>query len=1441
MRYLLILIAFVFWPLAAIAQESEDDEDRGFIAGLLESALGGDGRTVQIIGFAGALSSTASIEQITIADDEGIWLTIDDVALTWKRSALLRGIIDVQELRATRIQLPRTPVAQPGVEVPDAEATPFALPDLPASILLEKLDIGAVELGAPVLGEAATLSLSGSATLADGAGDVSLRAQRSDGPRSTISIDASYANETRDLALDLEVTEDANGLLSGLMNLPGRPSVDLNIEGNGALSDFAGTLDLRTDDTPRLAGTLALQSEEDGPMDFEVDLGGDVTALFLPQYAAFFGPDVSLSAQGNQDSDGALTLSQFDLQARALELSGQVALNSDRWPILLDVKGQIADPSGTPILLPGASGAETRINSADLAVTFDTNDSDALTAQISIAGLDRAELTAEALTLDLDGTLSGDVDAIGSLSTRIDLAASGLGFTDPALTQAIGTIVRGGLDVQYADDAPLQLTNLSLTGAAWQASGSTTVKRLSEDFSTAFDLKLDTPDLSAFAALAGVELTGAGQIGVTGNAALGGFFDVAITGTTQDLALGIPQADAVLAGQTAVDLAARRDSTGTFLDRLTLNNPALSADVSANLQTGASEARYAFRLDDAGRVVETLDGPLSVEGTARQTGKAWDVGATLAGPLDASAKLDARIEGAQIDIDLDAGVPDLKPLVPQLEGGAQFAASAQQRNGAWDFDTEIDGPFDSAVTASGRFADGILNANYSGFLPSLDPFAPGIPGALNLNGEVQQVPDGYEFATNLSGPYDATVNATGALLAGILNAKYSANVPDVSTLAPGVTGALDVNGEVQQVPTGWEFVTDLSGPYDAQVNATGALLSGILSADYAARLPDVSALAPGINGAATLDGNVQQQADGWAFATDLTGPFESTGNVTGTYKSERLATDFEMAMPNVAPLAPGVSGPLNVAGTVAQVDQGWTVETDINGPYSSTANIDGTYSNDGAAARYEVQVPDVGALLSGFSGAAALSGTATQVARGFDVDATLEGPGGTTAQVQGLVGSSGELELDAKGQAQLGLVNTFIAPRSVSGTVDFDLTVDGPAAPSSVRGRISTSGTQFADPSLPLSFSDITASVDLSGEQANLGVTAQVREGGSIGVNGPITLDGAFPAQLEVGLNSVVVTDNVNYTSLLNGGISVNGPLLGGAQIAGTIDVGETTVRVPNSTVSTLGAIPDITHIGETRPQLRTRERAGLVTQDSDNDASGGGSSIAYPLDVKINLPSKVFVRGRGINAELGGDLQISGSSADVISIGQIDLIRGRIDVLNRRFDLTEGRVELEGRFEPFLRLVAETTTDTGTASIIVEGPLEDIEVSFESSPEAPQDQVLAQVIFGRDISQLSAFQALQLASAVANLAGVGGEGLVSQLRGSIGLDDLDITTNEDGSSALRAGKYLSDNVYTDVTVGGQDGAELSINIDLSDSLTVRGSVASDSNTSLGLFIEKDY
>ena len=64
------------------------------------------------------------------------------------------------------------------------------------------------------------------------------------------------------------------------------------------------------------------------------------------------------------------------------------------------------------------------------------------------------------------------------------------------------------------------------------------------------------------------------------------------------------------------------------------------------------------------------------------------------------------------------------------------------------------------------------------------------------------------------------------------------------------------------------------------------------------------------------------------------------------------------------------------------------------------------------------------------------------------------------------------------------------------------------------------------------------------------------------------------------------------------------------------------------------------------------------------------------------------------------------------------------------------------------LRLVAETTARTGTlVRIIVEGPLSDPDVVFSSTPDLPQDEVLAQLVFGVSLASITPFQAVQLAS----------------------------------------------------------------------------------------------
>ncbi|WP_189799452.1 translocation/assembly module TamB domain-containing protein [Tateyamaria sp. syn59] len=1300
----------LLWPLAALAQ---DDEDRGFLVGLLESSLGGEGRTVRIDGFAGALSSRATIDRITIADSEGIWLTLEDVAMQWNRAALFRATIDIEELRAARIDLPRLPVAQ-GDDLPTPEATPFSLPDLPAAIRIAQLDLGAVSLGAPILGEAAILSVSGAAELAGGAGNATINATRTDGPRANFDISAAYANDTRDLTLDFGLSEAAEGLISGLLNLPDRPSVDLAVDGAGALSDFNATLDLRTNDTPRLAGTLALQSEAGGPMAFDTALDGDISALVLPEYRDFFGTDVGLEARGSTDADGALALDTFALDARSLQLAGEARLNSDGWPTLLDIDGALRDPTGTPVTIPGTDGA--RVLQAVLDIAFDAGQGDDLQARITATGLDQGDNAVDDVALTFDGTLSGAVGAIGALNGRLDLIVDGLDLSDPALASAVGDGVRGGLTIAYADEAPLQLSDLSLTGAAWTLGGTIEMDGFDDGFETAFDTTLAAQDLSAFAALAGLDLSGAGDLSATGTAALGGFFDVDVTGQTRDLGLGIAQADALLSGQTDLVLTARRDTTGTFVDRLALENAALDLTASADLQTGASVAQFNASLADVGLITDAVEGPITVDGTATQTGDIWDISGGLTGPLDTSATGTARIASNEADISLDAVVGDLERLVPQITEPVRLNATAAQRDGAWQFGTDIDGPADAQAAVTGLFDGTRLSARYDVSAPNLSAFAPGVPGGAALNGDVRQT------------------------------------------------------------------------------------------------------------------------ADGWAFDTALNGPYDSTGTLSGTFEGV-LVTDFDLSVPNVAALAPGVRGALNLDGTLAQTASGWEVVTDVAGPYSSTGNVSASLIDGVAAARYALSLPNVAPLVPGLNGGASVDGSLQQVGEAYDVDAQIAGPSGTTATAAGRVQPDGTLNLSTQGQLQLGLINPFIAPRTVIGSAQFDLAVNGPPALSSVSGQITTSGARAATPNLPVSISDLSGAVRLSGGQAALDLNAAIAEGGAISVSGPITLNGGYPAQLAIALNSVVLKDPTLYSTTVDGQVNLSGALTGGAAISGDLNLGETNVQVPSSGIASFGTIPDITHIGATRPVMRTRARAGLVQDDTET----GGTGAAYPLDLTINAPNRIFIRGRGLDAELGGRLRLSGTTADIISTGQFDLIRGRLSILAQRFTLDEGRVTLQGRFEPILLFVVETDTSTGTARIIVDGPADDPDVRFEATPEAPEDQVLAQIIFGRDISQLSAFQALQLASAVASLAGAGGEGIVSQLRGSFGLDDLDVASDEDGNTAVRAGRYLSENVYTDVTVGGADGPEVSLNIDLTPNITARGSVGGDGNTGIGIFIERDY
>ena len=120
---------------------------------------------------------------------------------------------------------------------------------------------------------------------------------------------------------------------------------------------------------------------------------------------------------------------------------------------------------------------------------------------------------------------------------------------------------------------------------------------------------------------------------------------------------------------------------------------------------------------------------------------------------------------------------------------------------------------------------------------------------------------------------------------------------------------------------------------------------------------------------------------------------------------------------------------------------------------------------------------------------------------------------------------------------------------------------------------------------------------------------------------------------------------------------------------------------------------------------------------------------------------------------------------------------------------------------------------------------------------------MLARLIFGRSMSELSPLQIAQLAEAAAQFAGVGGSTtLLEKLRTLIGVDDLDIKTNEAGDTAVSAGKYLNDRTYVTVEKGEKPGSgKATIDLNIGRGVKLRGEASDSGEAKGGIFFEKEY
>ncbi len=1369
-----VLLACLALPLPAVAQ----DDDKGYLTNLLEENLSGAGRSVVIDGFAGALSSQASLTRMTIADSQGVWLTLKDVTLDWSRSSLLVGKVQVSELTAGEIILDRQPIAEAST-VPAPEASGFSLPELPVSVIIDKLSAAKIVLGAPILGTPLEARLEASVALSGGEGSANLVLERTDeGPAERIALTASYANESGQLAIDLDVQEGAGGLATQKLGIPGAPAVDLTVKGEGPVSGFIADVSLSTDNAPRLAGTVELKQAQNGAQGFDVDLSGDLAPLFAPEYAEFFGNDVSLKATGEQATDGRLLLNQLALRARTLILDGTLALAADGLPQSFALTGSIGSPDGSPVLLPLTTDLKTELNRAEINLSFDAATGDGWVGHATVNGLRRDDFSASQLQLNGSGVISRLANQQAASGT-IAFNAEGLSPRDAALGRALGSIVGGEADFKWTSGIDgLELPRIVLFGEDYGLNAALRLVGISTGLTVSGEASVQAANISRAAALADRPLSGALKARVQGAAnVLGGSFDLQGSVDGTNLVIGQEQADNLLKGGSHIDISIKRDQAGTVLRLLNIEAQTLKATAQGTIATAGNDITADINFSDLSALGPDYRGALSGKATFKGMPEAGDVTLKASGNGVALgiAELDGLLQGPST-IALDANISGQRITLRRAD-----VAAATLRVGA----TGVYDPAGSDLAADVAFADlSVLGAAYKGALN----------GKATFKGKAD---DG-----------DLTLNANGT--------SVSVGIPQVDGLLRGASIiVLDagLKGQAIMLRTARVNAQTLNVTASGTYDPAGSDIAADVS------FGDLRALGGGYRGALAVKGS---------FAGT---PEKGTLNVTGN------ASNLAIGQPEADALLRGqtnLSAALRLDGGRIAVDRATLQNPQL------TVDASGEVAGATRRVTLSARLANLALVLPGFPGAVTVDGTAVDNGQVYQVNLSGRGPGQIDARVAGSVDTNfGSANLTITGSAQSGLINAFLGPRSISGPVRFDLALNGPLAPSSLIGTVTLSGGRFADPSLPFSLDAIAATANLGGGQARVDATTNVSSGGQVRVAGTVGLAAPYDANLQAELTRVVVKDPALYQTRLAGTISVEGPLTGGALIGGRVDLVETEVRIPETGLGGVGSLPDLQHINEPAAVRATRVRAGLL--DDGSAAGGGASQRPFGIDLLISAPNRIFVRGRGLDAELGGQLRLSGTTANIVPSGSFNLIRGRLDILGKRIDLVTASLQLEGDFNALIDVLASTESDGITSSVKISGSAFEPKVSFVSSPELPEEEVLSRLLFGRDLTSLSAFQAAQLASAVASLAGRGGDGIVGRLRKGFGLDNLDVSTSDSGAATVRAGKYLSRNLYTEVEVDDQGQSQINLNLDVTPNITLRGSAGSSGDTGIGIFLERDY
>lgn len=1381
-------VALVILGLAVLAVAVIFGIDTGpghrFVANQIAGLKFENGMRISVGRIDGSLYGKMTLHDLSVRDPRGEFLFSPKIEVDWRPFAYLDNHVDVRSAIAQRMILRRAPVFN---KTPPSNAP--LLPDIDIDVGVLRIDRFIAE--APVSGERRMVTIDGSAHIADGRAKVKAKggtiaiAGKKGGDNFALGLDALPARNR--LAIDLDLNAPKGGVIAALGGF--KQPLALRVHGRGDWGAWHGTLNANLGD-----GELARLALTARNGTFTIKGPTQVARLFTGPAANLFGP-----------------ITNLDLTATFEKRRGQFSgmISSDAFNLTPEGVVDLSDNSFEKlklafVLLKPAAIAEN-LSGAGLRADLTLDGAFATPAAAYRLKANRLVMNGMGLeNLSASGAARVDADHI-----MIPIAAKVQRITGLD-TVAGGTLVNVALNGDLAIQGPRILSdNMRLKSDRIDA-GLILVADISKGLYTgAIDGRIDNYRLASV-----------------------GMFNIRTNMDLKREVKGFSLQGTVRARSTRLF----NDSLRSYLG----GNFAASSNVIygtdgivrfSNLRMNAPELRVTN-----GQGSWSPDGhiALAAKGSSQRYGAiGLRVTGTIADP-DAHitaehpglgiglANLDARVTGAKGGYRLNAtGDTDYGPLRADVTLGMGARNSLQINsanlsgvNFAGTLVQTSAGPFAGRLTANGNGVGGVLRLDAAGKYQAIN---------FNLRAKdavfqgPAQLSVGSAIIDGRAILYDRPALLADAQLAGthfgsfdLAAARVLVDYRDgrgqAKALVEGVSGVpfrLGLNADLQ--PELWRVA--LRGRMRGQVINTVSPARILPKASGYELLPTAIAFGGGTARIAGIYGpgvKFQSRLEGidLAIVNAFLPGYGIDGSVSGSL-------DFEQASSAAFPRADARLSLNNFTRTSA---------TTVSQPVD--VNFVGKLLPDGGEARAVVRRRGsvIGRLVASLRPLPPGEGTWTTrlFAAPLSGGIRYNGPADTLFSFAGQSGQS------------------ISGPLGVA--ADFSCRVSDPCLDGVIIGK----GLTYENQAYGTRLTNMDFSGKFDGNTLELSSLTAKAGSGTVSASGKVSLAAAagYPMDITAKLDEARLARSDAISATATGTLHLSKVSGEPALLSGDIRLPETRYKIVREGAA---QVPRLTGV-RFRP-------SGRVTRVTGNEEAPALTSVftSLRLDLHLRAPEKLYVSGMGMESEWSANFNLAGTTSAPDTTGQVRLVRGTLGFAGHSFELENGLITFTGgpTIDPTVSLSATDRIEDVDVSVNVAGRSSNPQIDFSSSPALPDDEILSRVLFGSSIANLSAIQAVQLASSLNSLRGSGG-GLnpLGKLRSATGIDRLRILAPDQTSgrgTALAAGHYLTDNIYVELITDARGFTATQLEVSLTKWLSVLSQAGGSGANSVNVRIKKDY